>query len=84
MLFKKTLRKVHDAVDDGSKKIQSLVEKAEEIVDQTEQLVKSSDDGIKMIAGFVVVSMVMQTLVSFTQLRVNVKMLTVLKEYKKK
>lgn len=83
MIFKKTLRKVHDAVDEGSKKIQGLVDRAEGFVDQTEELIKSSDDSIKLIAGFVFVAMAMQTAVSFTQLRVNMKMLSVLKEYKK-
>ena len=83
MLFKKTFKKVHDVVDEGSKNIQSLVKKAEGFVDQTEELVRSSDNSIKIIAGFVVVAMGMQILVSYTQLRVNVKMLNMMRGGKK-
>lgn len=83
MLFKKTFKKVHDVVDEGSKNIQSLVKKAEGFVDQTEELVRSSDNSIKIIAGFVIVAMGMQILVSYTQLRVNVKMLNMMRGIKK-
>lgn len=82
MLFKKTLAKVHDVVDKGSKDIQSLVKKAEGFVDQTEELIKSSDNGIKIMVGFVVIAMSAQMLVSFTQLRVNMKMLKFMKGIK--
>ena len=83
MFFKKTLKKVHDVVDKGSNDIQSLVEKAEGFVDRTDQLIKNSDDSIKIIAGFVIISMGMQTLASYTQLRVNMKMLAALRGVKK-
>lgn len=75
MIFKKTLRKVHDVVDKGSKDIQKLVKKAEGFVDQTEDLIKASDNGIKIMVGFVVVAMTAQILASYTQLRVNTKLL---------
>ena len=83
MLFKKTLEKVHSVVSEGSDKLESLVSKAEGFVEQTEALVKVSDNTIKILAGFVIASMAMQTLVSYTQLRVNIKMLNILKEYKR-
>lgn len=83
MLFKKTFKKVHDVVDEGSKNIQSLVKKAEGFVEQTEELVRSSDNSIKIIAGFVIVAMGMQILVSYTQLRVNIKMLNMIRGIKK-
>lgn len=83
MFLKKTFKKVHDVVDEGSKNIQSLVKKAEGFVDQTEELVRSSDNSIKIIAGFVIVAMGMQILVSYTQLRVNVKMLNMMRGIKK-
>jgi len=83
LLFKKTLEKVHSVVSEGSDKLESLVSKAEGFVEQTEALVKVSDNTIKILAGFVIASMAMQTLVSYTQLRVNIKMLNILKEYKR-
>lgn len=83
MMFKKTLKKIHDVVDKGSNDIQSLVKKAEGFVDQTEELIKSSDNSIKIIAGFVIVAMGMQVLVSYTQLRVNMKMLAMMRGMKK-
>ena len=83
MLFKKTFKKVHDVVDEGSKNIKSLVKKAEGFVEQTEELIRSSDNSIKIIAGFVTVAMGMQILVSYTQLRVNVKMLNMMRGIKK-
>lgn len=83
MLFKKTFEKVHTVVEQGSQNIQALVKKAEGFVDQTEVMIKSSENSIKIIAGFIMVSMGMQILVSYTQLRVNVKMLTMLKGVKK-
>jgi hypothetical protein len=82
-MFKKTLKKIHDVVDKGSSDIQSLVQKAEGFVEQTEELIKSSDNSIKIIAGFVIVAMGMQVLVSYTQLRVNMKMLYMIKGMKK-
>jgi len=83
MMFKKTLKKIHDVVDKGSSDIQSLVQKAEGFVEQTEELIRSSDNSIKIIAGFVIVAMGMQVLVSYTQLRVNMKMLYMIKGMKK-
>ena len=83
MLFKKTFKKIHDVIDKGSNDIQSLVKKAEGFVDQTEEVIKSSDNSIKIIAGFVITAMGMQMLVSYTQLRVNMKMLHMIKEVKK-
>lgn len=83
MFLKKTFKKVHDVVDEGSKNIQSLVKKAEGFVEQTEELVRSSDNSIKIIAGFVIVAMGMQILVSYTQLRVNVKMLNMMRGIRK-
>ena len=83
MLFKKTFKKVHDVVDEGSKNIKSLVKKAEGFVEQTEELIRSSDNSIKIIAGFIIVAMGMQILVSYTQLRVNVKMLNMMRGIKK-
>ena len=83
MLFKKTFRKIHDVVDKGSNDIQSLVKKAEGFVDQTEEIIKSSDNSIKIIAGFVIAAMGMQMLVSYTQLRVNMRMLNMMRGIKK-
>lgn len=83
MLFKKTFRKIHDVVDKGSNDIRSLVKKAEGFVDQTEELIKSSDNSIKIIAGFIITTMSMQILVSYTQLRVNMKMLNMMRGIKK-
>lgn len=83
MFLKKTFKKVHDVVDEGSKNIQSLVKKAEGFVEQTEELVRSSDNSIKIIAGFVIVATAMQILVSYTQLRVNVKMLNMMRGIRK-
>lgn len=82
-MFKKTFKKIHDVVDHGSKDIQALVKKAEGFVDQTEEMIRSSDNSIKIIAGFVIVAMGMQILVSYTQLRVNIKMLMMMKGVKK-
>lgn len=83
MLFKKTFRKIHDVVDKGSDDIRSLVKKAEGFVEQTEEIVKSSDNSIKIIAGFIITAMGMQILVSYTQLRVNMKMLNMMRGIKK-
>lgn len=83
MIFKKTFKKIHDVVDKGSDDIRSLVKKAEGFVLQAEEIIKSSDNSIKIIAGFVIVSMSMQILVSYTQLRVNLKMLNMIKSAKK-
>ena len=82
-LFKKTFKKVHDVVDKGSQDIENLVKKAETFVEQTEELLRSSDNSIKIIAGFVVASMGLQMLASYSQLRVNMKMLDLMKGMKK-
>ena len=82
MLFSKTFKKVHQVVDEGSEKIQNLVKKAETFVGKSEELVKSSDNSLKIIAGFVITAMGMQILVSYTQFRVNVKMLSLLRGVK--
>lgn len=79
MFFKNTLKKIHAVVDKGSNDIQGLVKKAEGFVEQTEELIKASDNSIKIIAGFVVVALSVQTLASLTQLRVNMKMLAYMK-----
>ena len=83
MLFKKTFKKIHDVVEKGSSDIQSLVQKAEGFVEQSENVLKSSDNSVKIIAGFVIAAMGLQMLVSYTQLRVNVKMLHLIKSIKK-
>jgi len=83
MIFNKTFKKVHDVVDKGSRDIENLVKKAETFVEQTEELLRSSDNSIKIIAGFVVASMGLQMLASYSQLRVNVKMLQYMKGVKK-
>ncbi len=83
MLFNKTFKKVHQVVDDGSKKIQDLVKQAEIFVGKSEELVKASDNSLKIIAGFVITAMGLQILVSYTQFRVNVKMLSILRGVKK-
>jgi len=72
-------KKLHDVVDKGSSDIEKLVTKAEMFVEQTEELLRSSDNSIKIIAGFVVASMGIQMIASYTQLRVNVKMLSIMK-----
>lgn len=82
-MFKKTFTQINNAVDKGSKDIQSLVKKAEGFVSQAEAVIKSSDDSIKVIAGFMIASMGMQMLVSYTQLRVNIKMLNLMRGIKK-
>jgi len=82
-MFKKTFKKIHEVVDDGSNKLQSLVKQAESFVGKTEELVKTSDNSLKIIAGFMITSMGLQILVSYTQLRVNMKMLSVLRGVKK-
>jgi len=81
-MFKKTFRKIHDVVDEGSKNIQSLVLKAEEFVAQTEKMIKESDNSIKIIGGFMIAAMGLQMVVSYTQLRVNMKMLALIKSIK--
>lgn len=84
MFFKNTMKKVHAVVDKGSKDIQSLVQKAETFVGQSEDILKESGNSVKIMTGFVVVAMGLQILVSYTQLRVNIKMLGVLRGFKKK
>ena len=83
MLFNKTFKKVHDVVDKGSSDIEKLVKKAETFVKQSEELLKSSENSIKIIAGFVIASMGLQMLASYSQLRVNMKMLEYMKGSKK-
>ena len=83
VFFKKTFKKIHDVVDTGSTNVENLVKKAEKFVDQTEELLKSSDNSIKIIAGFVITSMGLQMLASYSQLRVNMKMLALMKGVKK-
>lgn len=84
MFFKNTMKKVHAVVDKGSKDIQNLVQKAETFVGQSEDILKESGNSVKIMTGFVVVAMGLQILVSYTQLRVNMKMLGVLRGFKKK
>lgn len=79
MFFKKTFLKVHDLVDKGSRNMQTLLVKAEGFVTDTEKLIKSSDNSIKVIAGFVIVTMGLQIAVSYTQLRINTKMLMLIR-----
>lgn len=79
MFFRNTLKKVHGVVDKGSKDIQNLVAKAEGFVEQAEEVIKSSDNGIKIMVGFVVVAMGAQTINSLIQLRINMKMLKYMK-----
>jgi hypothetical protein len=83
MFLKNTLKKVHNVVDKGSKDIQALVEKAENFVSQTEDLIRESDNTIKIIGGFIIVAMGMQIIVSYTQFRVNLKMLNLIRSIKK-
>ena len=72
-------KKIHAVVDKGSNDLEQLVKKAENFVEQTEELIKASDNTIKIIGGFVVASMAVQMLASYTQLRVNVKMLSIIR-----
>lgn len=72
-------KKIHNAVDKGSNDLEQLVQKAEKFVQQTEEVIKTSDNTIKIIGGFVVASMAVQMLASYTQLRVNMKMLSIMK-----
>jgi len=83
LFFNKTFKKVHDVVDKGSQDIENLVKKAETFVEQTEELLRSSDNSIKIIAGFVVASMGLQMLASYSQLRVNMKMLGYIRSVQK-
>ena len=83
LLLKKTFKKIHDVVEKGSKDIDSLVKKAESFVEQSEELIRSSDNSIKIIAGFVIFTMGLQMMVSYTQFRVNVKMLSIMNGMKK-
>jgi len=83
IFFNKTFKKIHDVVDKGSKDIDILVKKAESFVTQSEELIRSSDNSIKIIAGFVIFTMGLQMMASYTQFRVNVKMLSMMKDMKK-